>query len=449
MTSNTARGEYTADIGLSILQTTDGDRLTEYSNPKHDELLGLRSQAQTYKTVIMELKTHLHNVYAVAGGIRMLPLSETAQHVLSIIEAQPKPSDGLDTEGLITPLSLSFGKTRSTATNSSQPHLAPICAKNVASLGYSDAIMDMAAPSSLHNATMTPVSAKDVYSFQHTTKPVTPMAEDSGAMRYSQMEALVVELRQTVGDQQSDIEDLEAMLRERKHLIRTLRKQLRDKELRQFAAASDHAGLRRTASIMCVPKSALAQLAVASQLQSPASVRGGDIVPMLKPVQLEAITSSDSNRSSAEHQDSAAPNKDNSSSSELSFVENARRPSGFVNGWPIYNTDQNVKLEHSTLASSVDEQTMEQEASDRPLTPPTLPFANPSSTSSTTSSPRSANNALHYKDSVGSELGTSTAETTNSASLASRTPRIFRTIVARTPRRIYSRLSNRLKKPDL
>ncbi|KAJ2191462.1 hypothetical protein EV181_000284 [Coemansia sp. RSA 532] len=446
--TNTARSEYTANIGLSILQTTDGHRLTEFSNPEHDELLGLRSQTQNYETVIMELKTHLHNVYAVAGGIRMLPLSETAQHVLNIIEAQPTPSDGLDTDGLITPLSLSFGKTRPIATNSSQPHLAPAFAKNVASLGYSDGIMDMV-PSSMHNTTMTPMSAKDVYSFQHTAKPVTPTVEDSGARRYSQLEALVVELRQTVDEQQSDIEDLEAMLRERKHLIRTLRKQLRDKELRQFAAASDHAGLRRTASIMGVPKSALAQLAVANQLLSPTSVCDRDIVPMLKPVHLTAIASSDSNRSSAERQDNAASNKD--SSSELSFVENARRPSGFVNGWPIYNTDQNAKLEHPTLATnSADEQTVEQEASDRPLTPPTLPFANPKlKTSSTVSSPRSANNALHYKNSVGSELGTSAAETSNSASLASRTPRSFRTIVARTPRRIYSRLSNRLKKPDL
>ncbi|KAJ2501957.1 hypothetical protein GGH96_001483 [Coemansia sp. RSA 1972] len=443
MTFSTARGKYTADIGLSILQTTDGDRLTEFSNPEHDELLGLRSQTQTYETVIMELKTHLHNVYAVAGGIRMLPLSETAQNVLRILEAQPKPGDGLDTEGLITPLSLSFGKNR--PTNASQPHLAPACAKNVASLGYSDAITDMAS-SSMHNTTMTPMSAKDVYSFQHTAEPVTPTVEDSGA-RYS-LEALVVELRQTVGEQQSDIEDLEAMLRERKHLIRTLRKQLRDKELRQFAAASDHAGLRRTASIMGVPKSALAQLTVASQLQSPVSVNGKDIVPTLKPVQLTTIASSDSSRSSAECQDNPDPNK--GSSSELSFVENARRPSGFVNGWPVYNTDQNAKLEHPALAaSSADEQTVEQEASDRPLTPPTLPFANPSAASSTASSPRSADNALHYKDSVGSELGTSAAETSKSASLASRTPRIFRTIVARTPRRIYSRLSNRLKKPDL
>ncbi|KAJ2357998.1 hypothetical protein IWW50_002575 [Coemansia erecta] len=428
-------------------------------HPEHNELLALRNQTQTYKDVITELKTHLDNVYSVAGGICVLPLSETAKRVLQTTESLPVRADTVDAraEGLSTPLSLNFGKTRlasQPATTFSpqdcQMTFASVPAEDLASLGYPATTMDMAAPSALHNAIMTPVSAQDVYSFQRAARPdkaTMSGGESIEARRHSQLAELVGELQQTISEQRSDIEDLETALRERKTLIRSLRKQLRDKELRQFAAASDHAGLRRTASIMGVPKSALVQLVTAGQLQLPASTPADDRIAAPKPIQLATIAS---NSSSYESQENEASTNDDHISSDVSSVENARRPSGFINGWPVYDTDQNAKIEHPatlTATNSTDEQTAEQDGdfSDQLLTPPAPPFA----TVTPASSPRSGTNPLGYKASDGSGLCVSVAETSNSASTASRTPRNFRTIVAKTPRRIYSRLSNRLRKTDI
>ncbi|KAJ1833236.1 hypothetical protein IWW55_004578 [Coemansia sp. RSA 2706] len=463
MSPNTMNDSRQPDISLlSILQSVESDRLTEFLKNEHSELLALRNQAQMYERAIAELKTHLDNVFAVAGGLGALPLSDATRGILGLTNTLPGKNGALAVpEGLCTPLSLNYAKARSVSqpADTSPPLLAN---PNVQSPQFQhpplphastfqgcNGVEEVAAPLNTHNAMMTPTSATDTHSFQQVAQPGRPtMAgeEPVETKSHSQLASLVGELRQTVGEQQSDIEDLEAALRERKTLIRALRKQLRDKELQKFAAASDHAGLRRTASIMGVPRGVLAHIAAAGPLPSAVSIKLDNKLPIIQPAgRLEAIASNES-LDKSEQQDKNT--SDSSTSTGLSSVENARRPSGYINGWPIYDSDRTAESEQPDTAASPtsdQEDVQSTDCKDRPPTPPAPPFA---VMSSSTSSPRSVTNPLLYKESVSSGLNASVAETNNSASSSSRAPRLLRTMVSKTPRRIYSRLSNRLKKSD-
>ncbi|KAJ2846272.1 hypothetical protein IWW36_004430 [Coemansia brasiliensis] len=393
---------------LSILQSVDSDRLAEFLKNEHHELLALRNQVCIYEGVISELKLYLHNVFAIAGGLDALPLSGTTRAVLGL--AKDPNSSVASQEGLSTPRSLHLAKNRSVSqpAEASAAYAAaqqfllhypplpqtPIPATSSGSQCHLDA--NEAEPSKAPNILMTPASAAEQNSFQHPAKP-----EDK-----TQLATLIGELKQTVNEQQTDIEDLEAALRERKALIRALRKQMRDNELRQFAAASDHAGLRRTASIIGTTMSASCQQNATGKAETPKMAQTTET----------AI------------QDSKGSQQDSDGSS-LSSIGEIRRPSGYINGWPVYETEITEQAPLKVVNANVDASTSqkpEELDNGQPLRVPFFATKEP----------------LRYKASTGSGLNRSIGESTHS----SRTPRIFHSVVVKTPRRIYSRLSNRLKK---
>ncbi|KAJ1748721.1 hypothetical protein LPJ79_004312 [Coemansia sp. RSA 1821] len=361
---------------LSILQSVDSDRLAEFLKNEHHELLALRNQVCTYEGVISELKLYLHNVFAIAGGLDALPLSGATRAALGLAK---NPSNSVASqEGLSTPRSLHVARNRTV----SQPaEASPYTAAQQFLLHYPP-------------LPQTPIPAPNSEAQSHLDTnekaPLLMSSAEHSSEDKTQLTALLGELKQTVTEQQTDIEDLEAALRERKALIRELRKQMRDNELRQFAAASEHAGLRRTASI-----GTMAAACPQDTKNEPAD------------------------EAAAEIQESKDPQDSDSS---LSSIGEVRRPSGYINGWPVYETKLSQQTPLKVVNANVDSEQQPEPNAQHPF------FAN--------------KEPLRYKASTSSGLNRSIAGSTQS----SRAPRIFHSVVVKTPRRIYSRLSNRLKK---
>ncbi|KAJ2880824.1 hypothetical protein IWW38_005887, partial [Coemansia aciculifera] len=199
-------GHIVADL-LHLLENVNGDDLASFLESEHRELLRLRDQVRVYKASVSELANHLQHVFCAVGGLSALPLSPATR---STLVGQPT-SPGLQTP--MTPLSPgSSSKTRSR-------YVIPLL-KSPTSTAFKLHQVPSSRPSMCLN-----------------TRDVEVQTDND------RLNDLAVELQQTTGEQRADIEDLELSLREQRNEVRMLRKQLKDKELRQFAVASDCAGL--------------------------------------------------------------------------------------------------------------------------------------------------------------------------------------------------------------
>ncbi|KAJ2883462.1 hypothetical protein FB639_002170, partial [Coemansia asiatica] len=374
----------------------------------HRELLHLRQTVDQYQEAISELKSHLHQVFSVAGGLGVLPLSETTRAVLGI-EGQLNATNSDNISALQPPTTpITPGNSAAAAKKMRIDHLHELDTK------FGPHRLEIPIDDQ-HLALSLPIDPR----FQ-SSRPAGNYALVEGSVQ-TDPDALVVSLQQTVVEQRSDIEDLETSLRERKTLVRQLRKQLRDKELKQFAAASDCAGLRRTASIMgdggclsahihavTVDSTAAHELPV-----SAASLPEDACCMVAKPASISQDSGCNSEAVGDKH----------SSNGTDANRHSSRRPSRFINGWPVYDNDEN-NSESSVIKTDEQQSQVNTEMSEMQELPTTAQVA--------------------YKQSVASELNND-GKSTSSLSKAS-THRLFRSMVAKTPRRMFSSLSSKLKR---
>ncbi|KAI9500673.1 hypothetical protein GGI25_004524 [Coemansia spiralis] len=240
-----------ADL-FQLLDEMDAHDLTRLLQSEHEELLALRSQTHVYESAIAELKSHLHNVFAVAGGLDTLPLSAATRGALGLSEMQPAFTEKTLLSSLMLPIT---------------PQ-SPLFLDNSAETRSPSLLLESLSSNVDRSSVMLPPWRVPIFSKRvhvSTTErsiqtETTVGANDCSENLVRKLSRTIADLRQTVAEQHSDLEDLKGSLDERKTLVRTLRKQLREHELRQFTAASDYAGLRRTASIMAEGGGALAHL---------------------------------------------------------------------------------------------------------------------------------------------------------------------------------------------
>ncbi|KAJ2874004.1 hypothetical protein GGH93_002749 [Coemansia aciculifera] len=420
-------GHIVADL-LHLLENVNGDDLASFLESEHRELLRLRDQVRIYKAALSELANHLQHVFCAVGGLSALPLSPPTRSTL----VQPT-SPGLP----MTPLSPgnSVNKTRSR-------YVIPL----------------------LRSPTST------AFKLQQAPSRPSLSTRDTAAQTDDQLDGLVTELQHTVGEQQTDIEDLELSLRERRTQVRVLRKQLRDKELRQFAVASDCAGLRRTASIMMESGSGfLAQMDAAGNWP-PADTMPNMVAEdaaehqcavtdgRLTRAPSESSLASDISPSTRSTSTASSHGGDIRESGVTGAMPRKHRPSAYINGWPVYDDDDDAprSANHAKHISAAGGESNPHSEKDnqRPAVKPLPSTNNSMGTKSVSglSTPRSSQ--LSSVEPVAAATPETCASTaTRSPSLHQppplqppRTPSLFVSAVAKTPRRIYSRLSNRLKK---
>ncbi|KAJ1728026.1 hypothetical protein LPJ61_004261 [Coemansia biformis] len=428
------------------------------------ECPGLRSPSdkiRIYEDVILELRGHLHNVYAAVGGLGALPLSESARSILglSVAPLQRRRRTATAASGTPAPLVPNTAAATDKSRAASQPaapppaHCRPTLARDAthlqpASAGYCEPAPQALAP---HNA---PKAAAGTGRESLCRLAGSALArEELANTSYGQLSALVGALRQQVAEleqtareqqlslseQQTDIEDLETALHERKSLVRTLRSQLKENELRRFAAASDSAGLRRTASIMIEPGVLLPELSTLAEWH-PVSGTDANGMALKYPPRPLLPAEAASRMSRIQSVDSLESLPEGRSAG--TSIDDARRPSGYVNGWPIYESDatrRGLTADAVFIASSAVAATTSTAAT---AAGPFLALD-----SYPQSSPQSVPARLLYKESDGSTLNMATAREGAAGSINStRTPRLLRSMVVKGPRRLYSKLSNQLKR---
>ncbi|KAJ2805925.1 hypothetical protein H4S07_003908 [Coemansia furcata] len=384
-------GHIVADL-LHLLENVNGDDLASFLESEHRELLRLRDQVRVYKAAASELAGHLQHVFSAVGGLSALPLSPPTRSTLG----QPT-SPGL--QAPVTPLS------PSNSIRARSRYVIPLVRS------------PSSAPFKLQHVPSRP-------SFSLGSRDAAVQTDDDG------LSGMVAELKHTVDEQRADIVDLELALKESRSQVRVLRKQLKDKELRQFAAASDCAGLRRTASIMAGTGSELL-----AHMRAAGNWPSADTMPTT-----ETVSAQDGRLSGVPSESSVASASIRSSGSTTgrggmreSGVTGAltgkHRPSAYINGWPMYahappkhnGADKQQPLpannsECSALATSVSGLSTPRASQ---LLPSAEPVAAPETSAPSPPQPQPQ---------------------------PPRTPSLFVSAVANTPRRIYSRLSNRLKK---
>ncbi|KAJ2807150.1 hypothetical protein H4R20_001396 [Coemansia guatemalensis] len=274
---------------------------------------------------------------------------------------------------------------------------------------------------------------------------------DTTVASHDELVAQISELRQIINEQRCEIEDLTESRREYMHELHELRRQLKDiksaGDTRRFVKAWDSAGLTRTPSMMYLSsrRQSLLRSVGRKGKQSTSesdSYRVLDAALSTKASRLASYASATNRLSRIASSASLDSHSHDISSSRSSSIDNARRPSGFINGWPIYDTDNGT----ATAAQSNEENPatqQDQDSGNELLTPSVLPsIGKPKSSTSL----QPAQTTLPHHESIGSGLSAQITDASSIAPSATRTPSLFRSIVAKTPRRIYSKLNGRIKK---
>ncbi|KAI8321340.1 hypothetical protein GQ54DRAFT_298075 [Martensiomyces pterosporus] len=294
---------------LQLLEGVDGADLAGFLETEHRELLSLRRRLDLYECAVSELKGHLNHVFSAVGGLCALPMSATTRELLSLPKAHQPP--GAHPERCssavsvpMTPISPAFTawdpKSRPTSSLALCHTPAPAFRRTSFRIANDTGFRLQQPPRIIPSSSPpahSPLSSASTFSAPPTdnlpstrrdravnlndhsmgTRNITATARLPLIMTFDKsmqteadpLEDIVSRLHETVNEQRADIEDMEASLRERKAQVRTLRKQLRDKELRQYAVASDCVGLRRTESIMIETSGFLAQLRANSEWPQP------------------------------------------------------------------------------------------------------------------------------------------------------------------------------------
>ncbi|KAJ1861888.1 hypothetical protein LPJ73_000914 [Coemansia sp. RSA 2703] len=423
--TNDDGGQTVKDL-LQLLENPSSDGLVGFLETEHRELLYLRHRVAGYEAALAELKEHLNQAFSAVGGLGALPISEATRRILEtdrllLSPLRPQHSgtstgdaNDIPTQVPMTPITPGNQSVRTPYESSASGHELSFRLKQPPPLQLP---LDSAAQIS-ENSSPSPI--RRIVSGRTVEVAVQTDFDDSLAL-----------LQHTVAEQQADIEDLESSLRERKTLVRQLRNQLRDNELRQFAAASDRVGLRRTASIMVDTSSDNSKISnLLSQHHRTASASsdavGGEWCKIAKPSRMSPVLSNDDISSHTSTISINAQDNDVGCSSSVIRLQSSHRPSRFINGWPVYDseTSDSVEAEKEPVIAKISEPATE--TNDRFL------------------SQLLATPAVVYKQSVASELNADSKSTNSSSKLS--TNQRLREAMTKTPRRIYSSLSNRLKR---
>ncbi|PIA18374.1 hypothetical protein COEREDRAFT_6610 [Coemansia reversa NRRL 1564] len=409
--------------------TASDSQPTESIIDEKHKLLTLESQLHIYKDATAELTTYLHGVFSVVGGISALPLSNATK---SVVE---RSNPGT----LASPLSPNFRVASTKVFSALQ--LESLSADTHENTADNDMTVLVASRNTGADC-----------SIMHTTgaNKSTLSCGDTTETTQNKLEAQISELQQIINEQRLEIEDLTETRREYIHEVHKLRKQLKDiksaGDTRRFVKAWDSAGLTRTPSMLYLPNATMSLWRSASRRgkQSTSetdSYKALDAALSTKASML-ASSASATNRLSRIASSASLDSHLQDTSSRISSIDDARRPSGFINGWPIYDSDNGTAI--ATQSNEGNPATQQSQVIDIELPIPSVLPSKDELTQLASSQP--VQSTLPHQESVGSGLSACLTDTSSLAPPAARTPRLFRTIVAKTPRRIYSKLNGRLKK---
>ncbi|ORX72280.1 hypothetical protein DL89DRAFT_291481 [Linderina pennispora] len=437
MTSLSSTVDPISDL-LRLLDGVDSADLAEFIESEHRELLTLREQVRQYDQAVFELRGHLQHVFSCVGGLSALPMSSATKVFLNLAKQPQSPPNTTSLAPPLTPMSRPASSLTSMPTRRTSFRIV------------SDPSFQLHPPPRHSSANMTSACAK-----KHVL--VSTEGAEITSMR-------------SVGIQ-TDQDHSEAVLRERKTQVRTLRKKLQDKELRQFAYASDCVGLKRTESIMIEAPNGWAQIyaAHAGALRAPAATKFRRSV-IAKPAVRCKRASTARTFGSKSRQSRILCESGRGVCSVLTAVDQAsednsetanvpdKQPVGYVNGWPVY-ADQAPADDDAALSDVAQCIAVEAEASDETaphnndntadlvlsFPPPPTSIAQPAQHKP----PPVVHQGIHDQYDYAPEnmhYNVSIQEMELPVTLAPRTPRLLRSVVSSSPRRLYSRLSNRLKR---
>ncbi|KAJ1957261.1 hypothetical protein EC988_000924 [Linderina pennispora] len=468
MTSLSSTVDPISDL-LRLLDGVDSADLAEFIESEHRELLTLREQVRQYDQAVFELRGHLQHVFSCVGGLSALPMSSATKVFLNLAKQPQSPPNTTSLAPPLTPMSRPASSLTSMPTRRTSFRIV------------SDPSFQLHPPQRHSSANMTSACAKKHVLVSTEGAEITSMRSVGIQTDQDHSEAVIEELKSMIAEQKTDISDLEAVLRERKTQVRTLRKKLQDKELRQFAYASDCVGLKRTESIMIEAPNGWAQIyaAHAGALRAPAAAKFRRSV-IAKPAVRCKRASTARTFGSKSRQSRILCESGRGVCSVLTAVDQAsednseaanvpdKQPVGYVNGWPVY-ADQapDDDAVSSDVAQSI---VVEAEASDETVVQACLPAlcVKPHNNDNTADlvlsfpppptsiaqpaqhkPPPVVHQSIHDQYDYAPEnmhYNVSIQEMELPVTLAPRTPRLLRSVVSSSPRRLYSRLSNRLKR---
>ncbi|KAJ1946807.1 hypothetical protein GGF37_000897 [Kickxella alabastrina] len=435
---------------LRLLDSAENNDLVRFLESERNELFTFRRRTDQYECAILELRDHLDRIYAVVGGLSALPMSETTREVLKIIGGQTHSNDGHHRSLVqmpMTPPTLGNGSSRSAVSN-----IAAVINPSPES-----------SPDMRFGVEHLPCAPKTPFVKQTTTDIAgTRFAEKAIQTANADHQHVLSDLQHTIACQRTDIRDLETSLRECRAQVRGLRNQLHDRELKMFAATPNSTGLRRIESSVVGNNNILAHLHTTDnalpgdQQQGILMSSKTDLlcgIAVATRVSCDSSISSSTSSASTGINDSQMVGPSSASSSPIARRRYALRPSRFVNGWPVYDeevdktdyrtTDKDSVIDAMPATSVKDSINIEIETatipsfSDFPEAPHTHMLMHM----------HTHTGAVTFRSSVASELNGDRAYNTNTVNVTKMTtPQLFRSVMGKAPRRIYSRLTNRLKK---
>lgn len=376
--------EIVSDL-LQLLDSIDGDDLAVFLESEHRELLSLRGQVHIYESALSELKLHLHHVFSAVGGLGSLPLSTTTRDALGL----PK---------------LPNGSTMTGSRTSMAPSYSPMSASTAVG-GDRNSFMRVSQIIPAFPPTPTDTKTSHESSTLSYTKGVQTEDTDYEA-----------HLKQVIVDQQSGIKRLESSLREYKTQNRSLRKKLRDK---------DKSDQHSTTSTVVSGSSSLPQL--------PKSRSSADYPPRSRPSKLQPRP--EGHRKTHNIQSSCSMTSDGESMSKNSGATFTNKEETADESLAAATT---IGQHKSDVCFSTKETTIG--------TGDSITDVSPLSSPTPSQQKHSMSGLLVSRFSLASEADTGGRRTSIGSMQQQRAPHLFRSVVATTPRRIYSRLSSRLKK---